>query len=75
MTTRLGDTEKNGRLSLGGFSTVGSSVRSSSARKGIVLYSRPTAFSIVNGAADDAAQRDSNRQEAMPRVRAGVMQQ
>jgi hypothetical protein len=54
----LGDNPNNGRISLGGLRATGMATRGGSARKGIVLYARPIAFSIVNGAADDRAQRD-----------------
>jgi hypothetical protein len=59
--TTLGDNPDNGRVSLGGQRVGGLAVRGGSARKGVVIYARPTAFSIVNGAADDKRQRDEVR--------------
>jgi hypothetical protein len=59
--TTLGDNPENGRVSLGGLRAGGLAVRGGSARKGVVVYARPTAFSIVNGAADDRRQRDEAR--------------
>lgn len=59
--TTLGDNPDKGLVSLGGQRAGGLAVRGGSARKGVVLYARPTAFSIVNGAADDKRQRDEAR--------------
>jgi len=57
----LGDNPENGQVSLGGPRAGGMAVRGGSNRKGVVVYARPTAFSIVNGAADDKRQRDEVR--------------
>jgi hypothetical protein len=57
----LGDSPNNGTASLGGLRAGGLAMRGGGARKGVVLYSRPTAFSVVNGAAEDRRQRDEAR--------------
>jgi hypothetical protein len=57
----LGDNPDNGKAPLGGLSAGGLAMRGGGARKGVVLYARPAAFSIVNGAADDRRQRDEAR--------------
>lgn len=57
----LGDNPDNGKASLGGLRAGGLAMRGGGARKGVVLYARPAAFSIVNGAADDKRQRDEAR--------------
>lgn len=54
----LGDNPEFGRPALGGFRAGGLAMRGGSARKGVVLYAKPIAFSIVNSARDDRQQRE-----------------